>query len=177
MTPETEERLRNYIIKIMGVEASPRRWLRMSDDQRDAIRKEFDELPFPPLTRVLMQRRLIQLYTGKRSKARVPIEAGPDDIRILASEVGRFRPITWMRRHRPPSLEAQPGESQRDLYRRDVAHMWLHLAFVLVAEETMPRRKLAAATSPEVVAAKVSAHLAATPCAGAGEKVAEQAHD
>jgi hypothetical protein len=60
-----------------------------------------------------------------------------------------------MRRHRPPNLEAQPAESQRDLYRRDVAHMWLHLAYVLVAEETMPRRKLAAATSPEVIAAKV----------------------
>jgi hypothetical protein len=177
MTPDTEERLRNYIVKLLGVETAPRRWLRMSDDQRDAIRREFDELPFPPLTRVLMQRRLIQLYTGKRSQARIPVEVGPDDIRIVASEVGRFRPITWMRRHRPPSLEAQPGESQRDLYRRDVAHMWLHLAFVLVAEETMPRRKRAAATSPEVIAAKVSAHLAATACAGVGERVAAQAHD
>jgi hypothetical protein len=177
MTPETEKRLRNYIVKVMGVETARRRWLRMSDDQRDAIRRDFDELPFPPLTRVLMQRRLMQLYTGKRTRARVPIEVGPDDIRILASEIGWFRPVTWIRRHRPPRLEAQPGESQRDLYRRDVAHMWLHLAFVLVAEETMPRSKRAAATSPEVIAAKVSAHLAATACAGAGERVAALAHD
>jgi hypothetical protein len=43
------------------------------------------------------------------------------------------------------------------------------LAFVLVAEETMPRRELAAATSLEVIAAKVSAHLTATAYAGAGK--------
>src|ERR1700733_14144860 len=101
MTPDSEERLRDYIAKVMARTAR-RRWLRMSDDQRDAVRREFDELPFPPLTRGLMQRRLIQLYTGKRSQARIPVEAGPDDIRIVASEVGRFRNITWMRSHRPP---------------------------------------------------------------------------
>jgi hypothetical protein len=43
----------------------------------------------------LMQRRLMQLYTaGQRSQARIPIELGPDDIRILASEIGRFQSIT-----------------------------------------------------------------------------------
>jgi hypothetical protein len=176
MTPDSEERLRDYIAKVMA-RTAPRRWLHMSDDQRDAIRREFDELPFPPLTRVLMQRRLIQLYSGKRSKTRIPVEAGPDDIRILAREVGWFRPVTWMNRHRPPSLEAQPGESPRDLYRRNVAHMSLHLAFVLVAEETMTRRKLAAAISPEVIAAKMSAHLAATSAKDAGDRTAEQARD
>jgi hypothetical protein len=93
MTPDIEERLRDYIVKVMA-RTAPRRWLLMSDDQRDAIRREFEELPFPPLTRILMQRRLIQLYTGKRSKAPIPVQAGPDDIRILASEIGRFQSIT-----------------------------------------------------------------------------------
>ncbi len=136
MTPDTEKRFRNYIDKVMA-RSAPRRWLRMSDNQRDAIRREFDELPFPPLTRVLVQRRLVQLYTGKRSYTRIPIEVGSDDIRILASEVGSFRTVTWIRCHGPPRSEAQPGESPRDLDRRNVAYMWLYLVFLLVAEETM----------------------------------------
>jgi hypothetical protein len=148
----------------------------MSDDQRDAIRREFDELPFPPLTRLLMQRRLIQLYTGKRSYTRLPIEVGPDDIRILASEVGSFRTVTWIRRHGPPRFEAQTGESPRDLDRRNVTYMWLYLAFVLVAEETMTQKERAAAASPEVIAAKVAAHLA-TAALGAEEEDGAGAHD
>ena len=103
-----------------------------------------------PRRRPLLQRRLTQLDTGKRSTAPIPIEAGPDDIRILASEIGEFRPVTWIRRHGPPSLEAQPGAI--------CAYVAL-LAFVLVAEETMTQKKLVAATSPEVIAANLSAPL------------------
>ena len=87
-----------------------------------------------PRRRPLLQRRLTQLDTGKRSTAPIPIEAGPDDIR----------------RHGPPSLEAQPGA--------DLPYVAL-LAFVLVAEETMTQKKLVAATSPEVIAANLSAPL------------------
>jgi hypothetical protein len=41
----------------------------------------------------------------------------------------------------------------------------------------MTRRKLAAAISPEVIAAKMSAHLAATSAKDTGERTAEQARD
>jgi acyl-coenzyme A synthetase/AMP-(fatty) acid ligase len=53
--------------------------------------------------------------------------------------------------------------------------MWLYLAFVLVAEETMTQKKRVAAAAPEVIAA-VSAHLASAAL-GAGEVVVQQAHD
>jgi hypothetical protein len=169
MTPDIEERLRDYVFKVMA-RTAPRRWSLMSDDQQEAIRREFDELPFPPLNRVLMQRRLMQLYAGKRSHARIPTEARPDDVRILARQIMEFRPLIWSIRHRPPTLEARPGESPHDLYRRDLTHMHLYLAFVLVAEETMPRSQRAAVTSPAVIAAKVAAYLA-TASLDAGERM------
>jgi hypothetical protein len=130
----------------------PRIWALISPDRKLELRRKLYEMPLPPFTRHLLERRRAAVETGKRESRQ--IYTGPvyrSDIFAIGSRIGNFRRIKWLLAHPRPQIAGE-----RDF--KWIAYGRIYLAYMIAAEETTPRRLWAQEATMDAIASLVAVH-------------------
>jgi hypothetical protein len=133
----------------------PKMWARVSPDRRLELWRKLDEMPLPPLTRSLLERRRAAVEAGRPESKR--IYAGPvyrSDIFAIGSRAGILRRIKWLLAHQVPKT----GGDEWHLGPKRIAYGRIYLAYMIATEETTQKRLRAEATSSDVITALVAVH-------------------